>query len=208
MVGFSKVFNQPCRIMPTPKKLQGAANCAPCGRAGRRQGGGRCRADGEHGAGRRLAEPADEAYAGAFSRWLVLNLLPAHQAGESLEGSVICFFHIRRKTAGGQLPAVQMVAQALTAIAFSGARFVGAVAIGHIPVLVAIHGAFLYRYGLFPFAAACFKYLHQLSEALGSDNFAHLDIKSKAFFSQGRAGLFEDVVLGFHGRFVQVLFFH
>jgi hypothetical protein len=88
----------------------------------------------------------DEGNLTAVGRAL-LNLILIYQPGKCFEGSIIGSFHVGRKTTGGQLPAAQMVAQALTAISLSAAGFIGAIAIGHIRLLVAIHGEFLF-YGM------------------------------------------------------------
>jgi len=44
--------------------------------------------------------------------------------------------------AGGHLPAVQVIADAITADTLSGARFIAAIAVLHILVLLTIHNAY------------------------------------------------------------------
>jgi len=59
-----------------------------------------------------------------------------------LERPVIGPFGIFREKAGGNLPALQVIADAFTAIALSGAGFIAAIAVLHILVLLAIHNAY------------------------------------------------------------------
>jgi hypothetical protein len=56
-----------------------------------------------------------------------------------LERAIIGFLRIRRKTTSRQLATAQMVPQALATNSFFGARFIGAVAIGHVLFLITLH---------------------------------------------------------------------
>jgi hypothetical protein len=54
--------------------------------------------------------------------------LLCYKAGKVLERTIVCPFGVSGKAAGRQLPAFEMVAQALTAIAFPWTRLITAVA--------------------------------------------------------------------------------
>ena len=68
------------------------------------------------------------------------DLALTDQSGEMVEGPVVGSFGVIGKTAARQLPALQMVAQAITADSFSRTRIVAAVAVGQVPVFLALHG--------------------------------------------------------------------
>jgi hypothetical protein len=57
-----------------------------------------------------------------------------------LEGSVVGLLGIPGKTAGGQLPAPQVVLQALATDPFLGAGIIAAVASLHVLLFSALHG--------------------------------------------------------------------
>ena len=71
-----------------------------------------------------------------------LNAALRHKPGKMLERPVIGPLGICREKAGGQLPAVQVITDALTAIALSGTGFIAAIAVLHILVLLTIHNAY------------------------------------------------------------------
>jgi len=56
------------------------------------------------------------------------------------EGAVVGLLHLRWEHAGGKLIELQMVGDAITALAFSGARLIGAGAFGFINFNLAFHG--------------------------------------------------------------------
>jgi hypothetical protein len=57
-----------------------------------------------------------------------LHPLLGHKPGKMLEGTVIRPFRIRRKKAGGEFSAAQVIAQAIATRPLFGTRFIGAVA--------------------------------------------------------------------------------
>jgi hypothetical protein len=70
---------------------------------------------------------------------ILLDAFLGNEMGEMFKGPIVSAFGIRRKKAGRKLPAAEVVAQAFTASAFFGTRFIGAVAFFPIFRLVAVH---------------------------------------------------------------------
>jgi hypothetical protein len=61
-----------------------------------------------------------------------------------LKGPVIGAFRSGREKTGGKLPAVPMIAEAIAANTLPGARLIGAIAVGLILRLFAVHADSLY----------------------------------------------------------------
>ena len=79
---------------------------------------------------------------------ITLDAALRHEPGEMLEGPVVAALRIRRKTAGREFPAVQVVAQTIAACAFPRTRFITAVAVLSILRLLAFHecGSFAWNF--------------------------------------------------------------
>ena len=62
-----------------------------------------------------------------------------HQTNKMFERTIVSSFGISGKTTAGELTALQVILQALTTEAFSGTRFVAAIALLQIFFLLALH---------------------------------------------------------------------
>jgi hypothetical protein len=62
-----------------------------------------------------------------------------YEPGKMLKRPVVSALRFRGKTACRELPAIEMIAQAIAACAFSRTRFIAAIAVLHVLFLLAFH---------------------------------------------------------------------